>query len=47
MSLSKNRKRIPSEDCFSPNQQSFATEIKFCSLKWVVKLPWVGKWATV
>ena len=32
----KNRGQIPSEDFFRDNQ-TFATEIKFCSPKWVVK----------
>ena len=27
--------------------QIFATKIKFCLPKWVVKLPWIGKWAAV
>ena len=42
----KNRRQIPSKTFFFRDHQIFATEIKFCSPKWVVKLPWVGKWTT-
>ena len=43
----RNRGQIPSEDLFFRDHQIFVTEVKFCSPKWGVKLPWVGKWATV
>ena len=41
------RRQNSSEDLFFRNDQIFATEINFCSPKWVVNLPWVGMWATV
>ena len=43
----RNHRQISSEDLFFRDHQIFATEIKLYSPKWVVKLPWVGKWATV
>ena len=43
----KNRRQSPSEDFLFRDHQNFATEIKLYFLKWVVKLPWVGKRAMV
>ena len=45
----RNRRQISSEDLsfIFLVHQIVAAEIKFCSPKWVVKLPWVRKWAWV